>query len=141
MPLFDYRCEAGHVHEDLFMGATIPRQVMCPVCRGPAQRVTVVLIADTKARWGDSHSYYDGQLGCTIRNSAHKDQVLSARGLVPESQLASGTADSLVQNSINDAKQHEPDVSKYSANLKDNGGDVGMALAETFTADRMGIAL
>jgi len=60
--------------------------------------------------------------------------VLADKGLVHESDMAGGFCDSKVQDSINEKKSHDQDMSRYQASM-DNHGDMGRAFAETFPSE------
>jgi len=131
--MYEYRCPQGHVTEEIFSLKDRVDHVQCDLCNGIAGRI-VSLPADTKAKWGDSHAYFDRGLGCEVKSSQHKDKILKERDLVPVSEMGSGYVESRMTSSVDEAKAHDKTVSKYNDNVKKFDGDQGRAIAETFPA-------
>lgn len=134
MPLYPFVCESGHRTEDLFKVDACPNNVACEVCGLLATR-TVSKIRFTPGRWGDSHGGWNKGLNCYVENDMHRDRIMAQRGLVHESELPSGAVESHVTDVVNDHEEHNRTASRYERNLKDAGGDVSMAIAETFPAE------
>lgn len=131
--MYEFRCLQGHVTEDLFHHTRRPQSIKCEVCGTDARHI-LSLVAKTPGRWGDGRGYYDSALGTYINNAQHKDKVMADKGLVHESDMSSGFCDSKVQDSINDKKSHDLDMSRYRSSMDDHG-DTGRALAETFPSE------
>jgi len=52
MALIDYKCEDGHIIEEMFrMSDKRPTHIVCPVCGKPAEK-QFPLVARTVSRWG-----------------------------------------------------------------------------------------
>lgn len=131
--MYEFKCRVGHVTEELFKHTERPDVVPCETCGFDARHI-LSLVANTPGRWGDGRGYYDSALGTHINNAQHKDKVMAEKGLVHESDLSSGFCDSKVQDSINEKKSHDLDMSRYQASV-DKHGDMGRALAETFPSE------
>lgn len=137
MPLAVYKCDAGHGTERLFKYSERPVEIVCPRCGGRACLNVAATFrpAKTAGKWGESAGRFDRGLGCYVRDSRHRDQVMAAKGLVAETDMPNGYADSLVQAQINEKVQHDRDMSRLQANLKEYKDDPGAAWAETFPVD------
>ena len=134
--IYEYKCpDCKHITEVLCKLAERTESHPCEGCGIPAP-IILSLPAFTPRLWGDSHGYYDGSLGTYVKNSQHRDKILDEKGLVAESDLPSGFADSKIQDSINDKKAHDKNVSRFETSMKDHG-DVGRAFADTFPAEEI----
>jgi len=134
MPLYKFRCPLGHVTEELAPASAIPDTVDCEFCASTAKR-TVTMPQFTPGRWGDSHGGWNRGLNCYVENSMHRDRILKERGLVHESDLPSGAVESHVTDVVNDHEAHNKTVSRFEGALAERGGDVSMAIADTFPAE------
>ncbi len=92
----------------------------------------VSVFANTPARWGDSHGYFDRGLGCYVANSMERDRIMKERNLRPVSQTE--LLDNA--NAVSDEHdQHEKDIATFNAALEKTG-DMAEAAAITFPQDR-----
>lgn len=144
MPLFDYRIDGtGELVEQLFLsGETIPDVIESSQGR-IARRIVVPLIA--RVNWdGDvrQRSYYNRGLGCVVEGDAHARQIARSRGLVPWVDLGDDTDQTNLleraqskQAAISQAETAE--LAEFDANLIRCGGDRALAVAETWSAQRI----
>lgn len=131
MPIREFKCEDGHVSDELIRSSDpVPQTITC-WC-GLEARLQISTFARTPGTFGDSTAYFDRGLGCVVRNNQHREQLMKAKGLTPLSDYASGTVENAVHAQIEQKKQHERTVTAYKDNLKKHGGDTAMAVADTF---------
>ena len=89
MPLHNYKCtECNLIFEHLwFFGDSTdgyqPSNTECEACGATANACGGELFARTVGRWGDSLSYYDRGLGCTVKSPAHRDRLMAEKGVKP----------------------------------------------------------
>ena len=127
MPIYDYHCQPCKLDIQVFCDIEEREGQRCEKCkRFLSQMVSV--FANTPARWGDSHGYFDRGLGCYVANSMERDRIMKEKNLRPVSQTE--LLDS--QNATHDEHaQHEKDVSTFNAALEKTG-DLSEAAAITF---------
>jgi len=129
MPLYDFKCNSCRKTIEVFQGF----HDGTPVCCEDNMVQCVSLWAHTPARWGDSHEYFDVGLGKTIKNAAHKDQVMKEMGVRPVS--SSEIADEQ-QSIYSENKQHEKEVSVFNDALN-RTNDITAAIATAFPHKEM----
>ena len=100
---------------------------VCEICDGELDR-QVSLWANTPARWGDSHGYFDRGLGMYIENSMHREQVMKEKNLRPVSQRE---LDDHQQAVYNDDQEHEKKVATFQRVKKQTGSFAKAAAAIT----------
>jgi len=138
MPLHNYRCKSGHKFEHLWYhtdteDGTQPDEIQCEkdLCFEKATPCGGELFARTVGRWGDSLSYYDRGLGCEIKNPAHRDRVMAAKGVEPAN---SAQLDENMHRVITEHQEHETQVSQFKS-LTDSGMDAPDAIDKVFNLD------
>lgn len=135
MPMYEYKCvQCNRRFEELFKVADCPTVLEC-MCGGLADRA-VSLIANTAARWGDSHGYYDRGLGSYVENSQHRERLMKAKGVVSMEDYSTNYAEDKLEDRESDYKQHEVDVANYKQ-YRALGQSKGEAMAEVYNADRI----
>jgi len=139
MPLFGYKCKKGHTTDELFKYPP-PDSIKCATtsCRCKASR-TVSMPAKTAGRWGNGgniNGTYCRSLGKSFSNNTERDTYAADNGFICSNDLASGQMDQVVHASIKESEQNELDTNKYKDILAKTG-DKTMAVAETFSVERM----
>ena len=87
--------------------------------------------AFTPSSWCDSQwaGRYDKGLGVTLRDKAHRERVMKARGLVEDNAY---DQQNRLDKSVSAHGDHERTVKRYEHNLREANGDKGLAIANTF---------
>lgn len=87
--------------------------------------------AFTPSSWGDSQwaGRFDKGLGVKLKDKNHRDSILKARGLVEDTAFDQRNR---LDKSVSAHNDHERVVKRYERNLKEAGGDKGLAIAHTF---------
>lgn len=88
MALFEYRCPANHVTEELFRGKDVVAATVVCHCGAVATKA-LPRIARTPGRWGESGASWNHGLGCVVNGQKDIDRICNERGLVPLSDLPS----------------------------------------------------
>lgn len=88
MGLFEYKCERGHVTEELFRGKDVVADSVQCAC-GEVATKALPRIARTPGRWGESVATWNEGLGCMVNGQKDIDRICDERGLVPLSDLPS----------------------------------------------------
>ena len=136
MPLHNYKCtECNLIFEHLwfFEDSTDgyqPSNAECEACGAIANACGGELFARTVGRWGDSLSYYDRGLGCTVKSPAHRDRLMAEKGVQPVSQE---TLDDHQHRKITEHAQHEKQMSAFREYSKTM--DMPDAIDKTFNLD------
>ena len=129
MPIYEYRCRAGHTTERFRKYEASRRPVQCKTCGAGAQLVPS-LIAKTASSWGDTEwdGRHDRGLGVTLRDRRHREQLMAARGLreVEEGEVEAEQSRVTAQH-----ERDEQNMKTYQRVLKDTGS-TSMAMAQTF---------
>lgn len=131
MPLYDAECATcGAVTEYLRPYTRRADTPPCGAC-GASTAPKVSLPAFTPSGWGDSKwaGRHDKGLGVTLRDKAHRDRIMRERGLVEDTKY---DQQNRLDKSVSAHGDHERTVRKYEQNLREAGGDKGLAIANTF---------
>lgn len=132
MPIYDYHCQPCKLDIQVFCDVEDREGQRCENCKKFLSQM-VSVFANTPARWGDSHGYFDRGLGCYVANSMERDRIMKEKNLRPVSQTE--LLDS--QNATHDEHlQHEKEVATFSAAMTKTG-DVTEAIAQTFPIDNL----
>ena len=129
MPLYEYKCRAGHSIEKLRKYTSRLDEVVCDTCGGHAT-IAVSMPAKTVLGWGDTpwDGKYDRGLGVKIRDKKHREAVMKAKGL---RQLEPGEVEAEQRRATREKEAHDAQVNKFQTVLKDTGS-TSMAMAQTF---------
>ena len=134
MPLYEYGCPICSTRVE----AVRPydrrdSSPICPGCRSHDLKMERLVSAPafTPSGWGDSQwaGRYDKGLGVTLRDRAHREHIMKARGLVEDTAY---DQQNRLDKSVSAHGDHERTVRKYEHNLREAGGDRGLAIANTF---------
>lgn len=130
MPIYEYKCPScSYKTERLFKADARPHTAPCKVC-GKEASYCVSKLAKTPYGWGDSAWHgYDRGLGVKLWSKEQREMIMKARGLREVSQ------DELQKDIDRDhaeAIEHDRTVKRYEAALRENNGDKGLALVDTF---------
>jgi putative FmdB family regulatory protein len=132
MPIYDYHCQPCNINIQVFCDVDERNSQRCEKCKKFLSQM-VSVFANTPARWGDSHGYFDRGLGCYVANSMERDRIMKERNLRPVSQTE--LLDNA--NAVSDEHdQHEKDIATFNAALEKTG-DMAEAAAITFPQDRL----
>jgi len=71
-------------------------------------------------------------LGVTLRDKNHREQVMKSRGLVEDTAYDQRNR---LDKAVSLNNDHERTVKRYEHNLREAGGDKGLAIANTFPAN------
>jgi len=71
-------------------------------------------------------------LGVTLRDKNHREQVMKSRGLVEDTAYDQRNR---LDKAVSLNSDHERTVKRYEHNLREAGGDKGLAIANTFPAN------
>jgi hypothetical protein len=128
MPLYEYRCGAGHYVEDLRSYSARLDPFVCHCGRGST--ITVSLPARMSYSWGDTRwdGFYDRALGVTYRDRAHREQVMRERGL---RNLEDGEVEAEQRRLSAEADTHDENMKTYQRVLDDTGSNA-IAMKQTF---------
>lgn len=131
MPLYEARCPECYTPVEYMARIDLRDSTPeCLLCRVPTVR-GVTAPAFTPSSWGDSKwaGRYDKGLGVTLRDKAHRERVMKARGLVEDTAY---DQQNRLDRAVSLNRDHERTVKRYEANLREAGGDKGLAIANTF---------
>lgn len=103
--------------------------------------------AKTATTWGDQTGKYgvngvwNRGLGCMVQNDRHADAIAKSRGLVRwDAAFGEGSYERITEESIqfqcDDWLKHDKDATEVRDRV-DKGADMGEALAEVFSVERM----
>ena len=135
MPLYEYKCQrCNRRFEELYKVSEAPAILEC-MCGALADKA-ISLIANTAAKWGDSHGYYDRGLGAYVENSQHRERLMKAKGVVSMEDYGKNYAEDRLEKRQADYDQHEVDVANYKQ-YRALGQSKGEAMAEVYNADRI----
>ena len=132
MPIYDYHCKPCNIDIQVFCDVDERNSQRCEKCKGFISQM-VSVFANTPARWGDSHGYFDRGLGCYVANSMERERIMKEKNLRPVTQTE------LLDNSnaVHDEHdQHEKDIATFNAALEKTG-NMTEAAAITFPQDRL----
>lgn len=134
MPLYEYECPICATRTEAVRPYTRrDASPICPGCRSYdlAMDRLVSAPAFTPSSWGDSKwaGKYDKGLGVTLQSKAHREQVMKSRGLVEDTAY---DQQNRLDKSVSAHGDHERTVKRYEHNLREAGGDKGLAIANTF---------
>ena len=136
MPLWDYKCDNGHVEEHIFLaGENNPRWMKCETC-GENTRVQLPLVSRTANRWGDTNGGYNKHLGQHVSNSMHREKILREKGLVDLRDMPNNYFEDRLEKETEAHLQNHHDVSEFKSHLA-KGCDEGEALAKTFSTTKL----
>ena len=136
MPLWDYKCDNGHVEEHIFLaGEESPRWLKCQTC-GENTRIQLPLVSRTANRWGDTNGGYNKHLQTHVSNSMHREKILREKGLVDLRDMPEHYFEDRLEQEKEEHKTHGNDLREYKAHLE-SGCDQGEALAKTFSATKL----
>ena len=138
MPIHYYKCEHGHRFDYLWFFSDTedgkkPTEIICeePNCSAKAYPCGGEIFARTVGNWGDSLSYYDRGLGRTIKNHAHKEQVMKELNVEP---INSVMQEENIHKKITEHQEHQRQMSEYQGYL-DSGMHTADAIDKTFKLD------
>jgi len=134
MPLYQASCpHCGEQVEYLRPYGRRDETPLCPNDRTPTVK-QVTAPAFTPSSWGDSKwaGKYDKGLGVTLRDKNHREQVMKSRGLVEDTAYDQRNR---LDKAVSLNNDHERTVKRYEHNLREAGGDKGLAIANTFPAN------
>ena len=131
MPLYEYDCLMTGKRMEVLRVYTDRR--FCP-CGCGAPRV-ISAPARTAFRWGDTQwsGRYDRGLGTTIRDEKHRKELMKRRGL---RELQPGEVEREIASAEKRDAEHDANVANFNKHRAETG-DVGLALARTFPADKI----
>lgn len=136
MPLWDYKCDNGHVEEHLvWVGEECPRWLKCATC-GENTRIQLPLVARTANRWGDTNGGYNKHLGQHVSNSMHREKILREKGLVDLRDMPNNYFEDRLEQETKEHLQNHHDVAEFKSHLAE-GCDEGEALAKTFSTTKL----
>ena len=127
MPIYDYYCKPCDKPQQIICDWEEADEQICEVCDQEVER-QISLWANTPARWGDSHGYFDRGLGMYIENSMHREKVMKEKGLRPVTQKE---LDDEQQEVYNETLQHEKQVETFNRVKKQTGSFAEAAKAIT----------
>lgn len=145
MPIYSFKCvTCGALADKLMSWDKLCRsEVVCTRCSVEMRRV-VTAPAKTASGWGDQGvvtGIYNKGLGCYVTSDRHAEQVAKSRGLVRFQDVFEGNAwdrtiDESIDSQCNLHLQHSRDATEVRDRMS-AGADMGEALAEVFSVERM----
>jgi putative FmdB family regulatory protein len=134
MPLYEYQCPICATRTEAVRPYTRrDASPICPGCRSYdlAMDRLVSAPAFTPSSWGDSKwaGRFDKGLGVTLKDKNHRERIMKARGLVEDTAY---DQQNRLDTSMSAHGDHERTVKRYEHNLREAGGDKGLAIATTF---------
>ena len=112
MPLYDFKCPAGHVTESLQKVSV--NAIFCPTCGAPAGRQIPRLAPPVL----DQPPYYDHGLGTVIRSRAQRRALMRANNLVEKGSTARHGAKGTIFSHPGQATTSVPPSGAYTGPLK-----------------------
>lgn len=134
MPLFEFRCDRGHSHDELHKWPP-PQSVTCGACQGNAVR-QVSMPQRTAGKWGDTGAKFISAFGKELTSSQAAAEA-KKRGLVHEADLPKHFIDDRLDKEWQDARQHDATMERFKELKKTHDGDASRAWSETFSVDEM----
>ena len=139
MPLFSYRCEDGHLTEELFFhGEEIKETIACECCGADSVKL-MPLTANMNAMWQETclqhNDYFSPSLGRNVSGRREEEKIMKAKGYVPESALPQHFWEDEGRRRIAKAEEQNKYIDKYTAKLAE-GKSKEEAVNETFTVDK-----
>ena len=127
MPIYDYLYKPCDYYQQIMCDFDEVDDQACAICEGELDR-QISLWANTPARWGDSHGYFDRGLGMYIENSMHREKVMKEKNLRPVSQRE---LDDHQQAVHNEDKDHKKTLETFKRVKKQTGSFAKAAAAIT----------
>lgn len=121
-------------------------EILCIPCSIVMHR-TVTAPAWTPSGWGDQtgkygvNGLYNRGLGCIVKNDRHADEIAASRGLVRFQDAFDGNSyaritEETIETQCKEWLQHSNDATEIRDRVA-AGADMGEALAEVFSVERM----
>lgn len=147
MPLREYVCvDCKYKTVELIRG-DYPKVIECPECKAEGHVATAIykisMPAKTAGSWGDNtgkygvNGYYDKALGATYYNTAERDAICKAKGLVPLSQIGEDYCNKVVDKTRKEIARAEADTVALETAMIKYDGDKEKAIVEAFPAKLM----
>lgn len=144
MPLREYRCvDCEYTSTELIKG-DYPKEIECPECKAEGHiaiaKYVISLPAKTSLSWGDNtgrfgvNGYYDRALGATYHNSAERDAICKAKGMVPLEEIGEAYCEKIVNKTRKEVARAEADTIALEAAIVKHNGNMEKAVVEAFPA-------
>ena len=138
MPLFSYRCEDGHITDELFFqGEIVEETIACEYCGSDSTKL-MPLTANMNAMWQETclqhNDYYSSALGKYVSGKREEERIMKAKGFVNEKNLPQHFWEDEGRRRIAKAEEQNKYIEKYTDKLAE-GKSKEEAVNETFTVD------
>lgn len=139
MPLFNYRCESGHITEELFFqNEPIADTIKCDCC-GQHAKKQMPLTANMNAMWQETclqhGDYFSSALGKYVSGKREEEKIMKSKGFINEKDLPQHYWEDEGRRRMAKAEEQNKYIDTYTQKLSE-GKSKEDAINETFTADK-----